>query len=150
MAGYRRIAILLAAAACASPLTAGPVDTIKTRIANYRELGAAFKAVNDGVRGELQVVLVQQSARQIRNSARQQYTLFPAGTGPEAGVKTAAKPEIWTRPAQFKAAQDVFAIQAAAFDTAVKGGKVEAIRTATRKLGAACKGCHDQFRVPKD
>ena len=45
-------------------------DLVKARIASYRELGAAFKAVNDGLRGsELQTVLLVQSARQIRNAA---------------------------------------------------------------------------------
>ena len=64
----------------ASPMASG-ADAVRTRIAGLRELGAAFKAVNDGLRGdEIQTVLIQQSARQIANAARQQYGWFPAGS----------------------------------------------------------------------
>jgi cytochrome c556 len=77
-------------------------------------------------------------------------TWFPAGSGPQPGVKTAAKPEIWTRAADFRRAQDAFAAQAVAFQNVANGGNADAIRAAARSLGATCKGCHDQFRVPKD
>jgi len=135
----------------AAPLLAAPADAIRARIASYRELGAAFKAVNDGLRGsEIQSVLIGQYARQIRNASRAQYQLFPAGTGPQAGVKTHAKPEIWTRPAEFRAAQDAFVKAADSFQAAVNKGNPAAIRTEARKLGGACKGCHDTFRTPVD
>lgn len=133
-----------------APLLAAPADQIRARITGYRELGAAFKNVNDGLRGDVQTVLIQQSAREIRNASRAQYGWFPAGTGPQAGVKTAAKPEIWSRSAQFKAAQDAFAQQADTFQRAAAGGNAAAIRAEARKLGATCKGCHDTFRVPND
>lgn len=142
---------LLAVAAVATPLLAAPADTVRSRIASYRELGAAFKAVNDGLRGsEVQTVLIAQSARQIRNAARAQYTFFPAGTGAEAGVRTHAKPDIWAKPAQFRAAQDAFARAADSFSAAVNSGNVATIRAEARKLGGTCKGCHDTFRTPAD
>lgn len=138
----------LALMAAASPLLAAPADAIRSRIASFRELGAAYKAVNDSLRGgEVQTVLLAQSARQVRNAARGQYGWFPAGSGPQAGVKTAAKPEIWANPAKFKAAQDSFAAAADQFQKVVAGGDAAAIRTQARKLGAACKGCHDSFRT---
>lgn len=145
-----RLAIVLAAGIVAGAAHAAVTDTVRARIATYRELGAAFKAVNDGLRGELQTVMIQQSARQIRNVARQQYTLFPAGSGAQPGVKTAAKPEIWAKPAQFKLAQDAFARQAEAFGKAAASGNAALIRAEARKLGATCKACHDTFRVPSD
>jgi cytochrome c556 len=146
-----RILASLALAGIAAPLLAAPADQVHTRVDGFRELGAAFKAVNDGLRSPTpQTVLIQMSARQIRNAATAMRSWFPAGSGPESGVKTAAKPDIWTRPADFRRAQDAFAAQAAAFQAAANGGNVDAIRIATRNLGATCKGCHDQFRVPKD
>ncbi|HUD30930.1 MAG TPA: cytochrome c [Novosphingobium sp.] len=139
----------LAMMAAATPLLAAPADTIRSRIANYRELGSAFKAVNDGLRGgEVQTVLIAQSARQIRNASRGQYEWFPAGSGPQAGAKTRAKAEIWTQPAKFKVAQDAFARAADDFQRAVAGKDVAAIRVGAQKLGATCKGCHDSFRAP--
>ncbi len=141
----------LIAIATATAALAAPADIVRTRIAELRELGAAFKAVNDGLRGsELQTVLIAQSARKIRNAARMQYQWFPAGSGPQPGLKTAAKAEIWAKPVQFKAAQDGFAHQADVFQRAVAGGNAATIRAEARKLGGTCKSCHDTFRVPSD
>jgi cytochrome c556 len=141
----------LGAFAIATPLLATPADQVKSRIASYRELGAAFKNVNDALRGPTPPVMILQiSSRTIQNMARAQYTLFPAGTGAEAGVKTKAKPEIWSQAARFRAAQDAFAAQAGAFDRAVRSGNMDAVRAETRKLGGTCKGCHDQFRLADD
>lgn len=144
-----RLLASLALAGLAAPLLAAPVDQARARINGFRELGAAFKAVNDGLRSpQPQTVLIQMSARQIRNAATQQYAWFPAGSGPQPGVKTAAKAEIWTQGARFRQLQDGFASQAAAFQQAAAGGNAAAMRTAARNLGATCKACHDQFRVP--
>ncbi|MBW8753703.1 MAG: cytochrome c [Sphingomonadales bacterium] len=146
-----RILASLALAGIAAPLLAAPADQVKTRVAGLRELGAAFKAVNDGLRSPTpQTILIQMSARQIRNAAQQQYNWFPVGSGPQPGVKTAAKAEIWSQPARFRQLQDGFAAQAAAFQTAAGSGNVDAIRAAARSLGGSCKACHDEFRVPKD
>lgn len=149
-----KIAAALALGAFASPLLASavsPADTVRSRIAAYRELGASFKGVNDALReSELQTVVLAQYARQIRNYSRQQYNWFPAGSDARAGVRTAVKPEVWSKPAQFRAAQDGFAQRADAFQRAVSGGDAAAIRTAARSLGGTCKTCHDQFRVPQD
>lgn len=142
---------LLAAGALAigsSALLAAPSDLIKTRITGFRELGAAFKAANDGLRGsEMQSVLVQQSARQIRTAARDQYRWFPQGSGPQPGVKTGARPEIWSQAARFRAVQDAFARQADVFFQAANSGSPATIRAEARKLGGTCKTCHDTFRL---
>lgn len=144
----RRTAIVaVAVAAFTAPLLAAPADTIRTRIAGYKDLGAAFKAVNDGLRGTPNVAAIRAATPRITAHARAQYAWFPRGTGPGPGLKTGAKPEIWTQAGQFKAAQDAFAGQAAALQRAAAGGNVDAIRAEARKLGGTCKGCHDSFRA---
>ncbi len=143
-------AFIVGSAVFTLPLMAAVTDTVRTRIAAYRELGAAFKSANDGLRGDPQTVLLQQAARQIRNAAKQQYGLFPAGSGPQPGVKTAARAEIWSNPVKFKASQDAFAKQADIFQKAVSSGNAAIMRAETRKLGATCKACHDTFRVPSE
>ncbi|MFA7601579.1 MAG: cytochrome c [Novosphingobium sp.] len=138
-------------AVAGAAIAAAPADTVRSRIAGYRALGAAFKSANDTVRsGDVRSPRLQQAAAQISAAARRQYQWFPAGSGPQAQVKTAARPEIWTRAAQFRSAQDGFARQAVAFERTVRGGNAAAIRTEARKLGGQCKACHDQFRVPHD
>jgi cytochrome c556 len=118
-------------------------------VSGLRELGAAFKSMNDGLRSpEPQTMLIQLSARQIRNAANQMPGWFPRGSGPEAG-KTAARPEIWTQPEKFRAAQDAFIAQASRMQAAANAGNIAAIRVEAAKLGGTCKGCHDTFRVPQ-
>jgi len=144
---YLRVFAVLAICGAAPPLLAAPTDAVRARIAAYRELGAAFKAVNDGLRAPTpDKAKLLASARKIRMSAAQQYRWFPRGSGPQANVKTAAKPTIWTDNVGFKKAQDSFAAKAIAFERAAASGDPAAIRTVSRSLGATCKGCHDQFR----
>lgn len=135
---------------CATAAVAAPADIVRTRIAGYRELGAAFKAINDGLRAEPQTILIQQSARQVRNAASEMPAWFPAGSGPQPGIKTAAKPEIWSQSAKFKTSQNAFVAQAGKFQLATNSGNVAAMRIEARKLGATCKGCHDSFRAPSN
>ena len=145
---FRRAAALVFLV-LATPLLAAPADTIRTRVTGLRELGAAFKAVNDGLRSdEPQTILLQQSARQIRNAANAMPGWFPRGSGPETRLKTAAKTEIWTQAPRFQAAQNAFVAQAGEFQAAVGSGNVATMRLTARALGATCKGCHDSFRVP--
>jgi cytochrome c556 len=142
-----RLLASLALAGIAAPLLAAPADQVRTRVHGLHALGAAFKAVNDELRSPTpRTVPIQISARQIRSAATAMVHWFPAGSGPQPGVKTAAKPEIWTNAAHFRQLQDNFAAQAAAFQTAANGGDVDAIRAAAHNLGQACKACHQEFR----
>ncbi|MFA7388300.1 MAG: cytochrome c [Thiohalobacteraceae bacterium] len=142
-----RILVPLVLAGIAAPLLAAPVDAVRTRMAGYRDLGAQFKALNDGLRASSpQPAALRTPAAKIRDAATRQYHWFPAGSGPRAGVKTAAKPEIWTQGARFRELQNTFATRATALERAVAGGNLATMRSATRSLGATCKGCHDQFR----
>jgi cytochrome c556 len=142
------LGVVIASAAAAPVLASAASDIITTRIAGLRELGAQFKNVNDELKkDDPSPMILQISARQIRDVAKNQYGWFPAGSGPEAGVKTKAKPEIWTKAADFKAAQDNFAKQANAFFQVASKGDLATMRTQVRQLGAACGGCHRAFRT---
>ena len=142
----------IALGTAAIPLFAAPPqDGVRARVAAYKQLGENFKAINDMLRsGDVQPPLVRQYAAQIRTMAKTQYGLFPANSGPQPGVKTAALKDIWTRPADFRAAQDNFARHTQSFQTVVMTGDATAIRTEARKLGGACKQCHDNFRAESD
>lgn len=129
-------------------LAAGGADVVRTRIQAYRELGASFKNVNDELRSaKPQAMVLQLSARQIRNVANQQYSFFPAGSGPQAGLKTKARADIWAKGPAFKAAQDAFTRQANAFYQAAQAGDAAKARVTAKALGATCAGCHKQFRL---
>lgn len=137
----------LALATLATPVPAAPADPVAARVQGYRDLGAAFKALNDGLRAPSpQQEVLSGAVRRIGSAAKLQYSWFPGGSGPRPGRKTAAKAEIWSQGANFRKAQNAFATQSAALERAVAGGDVAAMRKAARSLGASCKGCHDQYR----
>jgi cytochrome c556 len=138
----------VAATMVAAPVLAAAADVVRARIEGLRELGALYKNVNDELKSDTpNKMILMISARQINDAARDQYKWFPAGSGPQPGVKTKAKPEIWAKGAQFKAAQDNFAKQAAAFNKAVSAGDVAKMRAQAKVLGGTCGGCHRTFRA---
>jgi cytochrome c556 len=125
-----------------------PASIVAARVAGFKELGSAFKNVRDGLSAsELPLVTMQQSARQIKATSQAMYRWFPANSRPQPGLKTHAKAEIWTKPAEFRAAQDNFVRAADAFQAAVATGNADNIKAAARPIGGACKGCHDKFKV---
>lgn len=140
----------LALTAVAAPTMAAS-DPVATRIDGLKALGGAFKKLNDTLKsGAPDKAVMAVAAKDIGVARKGIYSWFPAGSGPKPGVKTAAKPEIWTKPADFKAAQDGFAKQADVLQKAVAGGNIDIISAETKKLGGTCKTCHDTFRVPKE
>ena len=127
-----------------------PAEVQKARHDHYEELGEASKAVRDLTRSSNpDFAAIEKAAEQIVKATVNQGQWFPKGSGPEAG-KTRALPEVWTRPAEFAAAQKMFTDRAPALLAAAKAKDISAVRTAFRDVGASCKNCHDTFRSPED
>ena len=78
--------------------------------------------------GAPDVALIQANAAKMKKYADALPTWFPSGSGPEAGVKTAAKPEIWSRSADFAAAAKKYQTEAAKLAAVAATRDVDAIR----------------------
>jgi cytochrome c556 len=104
--------------------------------------------VRDNSRGTPDFAALDKAVAVIQKATVDQSQWFPKGSGPEAG-KTRALPEIWTKPAEFTAAQKMFSDKAAPLAAAVKARDADAMGKAFRELGASCKNCHDNFRAPE-
>jgi len=129
---------------------ATPVETQKARHEHYEELGKAFKAVRDQANaGTPDFAALEKNAEIVNKASVDQGQWFPKGTGPEAG-KTRALPEIWSKPADFEAAQKMFSERAPKLLAAVKSKDVDAVKAAFKETGGACKNCHDTFRSPEE
>lgn len=146
----RRISVIAATAAlvCAAAYAATPAEVLKQRHEHYEALGDAFKAVRDNSRGSPDFAALDKAMAVIEKATVDQQQWFPKGTGPEAG-KTRALPEIWSKPAEFAAAQKMFADKVAPLSAAVKARNAEAVGAAFREVGGSCKNCHDNFRAPE-
>lgn len=142
---------LIMASLAGAALAADMAGVIKDRQAHYKQIGKAAKGIYETLNSPSpDVASVQANAKLIDQLAPQVPGWFPAGSGPEAGVKTGAKAEIWSHPADFKAAAAGFATEARKFDAVAAGGDVAAIRAEYGALGKACKTCHDPFRKKDD
>jgi cytochrome c556 len=129
---------------------ATPVETQKARHEHYEELGKAFKAVRDQMTASSpDFAALEKNADIVDKASIDQGQWFPKGTGPEAG-KTRALPEIWSKAADFEAAQKMFEGRAPKLLAAVKSKDVDAVKAAFKETGGACKNCHDTFRSPEE
>jgi len=146
----RRPAILLALCCFAFPAQsadATPDATVKYRHAVMKGMGDHLKALSMINKGEMprpQDIAFHAAA--IRDASSIAGELFPAGTGPDK-IKTHAKPEVWTKPDEFKAAMEALRTQAGALVDLAKGTDTAAIAAQFGKVGEACGKCHDDFRV---
>jgi cytochrome c556 len=138
---------LLAAVQIASAAAPAISAAIAARKANFKEIGGAFKTINDEIKsGAPDVNTVRPLARDIASRSALQLKNFPQGSGPESGVKTRAKAAIWSDQAGFNKLQNDMVAAARAMDAAASGGNMAALASARAALGATCKNCHDRFR----
>ena len=145
----RTILLGLAGLALALPVSAAtPEATIKARQGNFKAIGKAFKAINDTLKSDApDLAAVRAEAAAIQRLSGKLPGWFPKGTGKSSGVKTEAGPAIWAKPKEFRAAAARLNAASRALGAAAAGGDLGEVRPAAGALGAACKGCHEQFRV---
>ena len=152
----RTVTSLAAAAAAlglaASALAASPqmnaTDSIRARQTHYKEIGASFKTIRDELaKPAVDKAKVQEAAAKLAAFAPQITGWFPKGTGSEAGLKTAAKAEIWSDPKGFGEQAEAFVARTKRFNAIAMNGDVAEMKQAIPQLGGACKSCHDRFRV---
>ena len=121
---------------------------IEARQAGFKKMGAATKTVVDQIRSDApDITEIQAAATTIKEQAVKIGGWFPAGTGPEAGVKTEALAKIWEDSEGFSAVLDKFKAAAGEFDAVAQSGDAAAIGAAFQALGGSCKSCHDSYRL---
>ena len=153
----RVLAAVLAVAAvtCASVTLAQvqspPADVIKERQQGLKKVGAALKLIRDELRGgSPDGARIRGAAADITRAAGAIDRWFPAGTGPDSGLKTDAKAEVWTDAAGFAAARETFVREANKWTQLGNGGDAAAWSEAATSLGQSCKGCHDKYRLKRE
>ncbi|WP_084580060.1 c-type cytochrome [Sphingomonas azotifigens] len=140
------VALLAAASAPAAGPSADSV--VAARKAGFKKIGGAMKAIRDQLAsgGTNKPVMVS-AAQTMAATAREQAKLFPAGTGPGAGVKTDALPAIWSDRATFDAAMNRLIAESTKLATVAGSGDSAAITAQLKATGATCAACHKQFRA---
>ena len=149
-----RKSITVAALAAGLCLAGGAVAAvnakavIEAREANFKTFGKSMKTMNDNLKSDSpDLAVIASNAATIRGLAPKVSTWFPKGTGPESGVKTEARAEIWSDPAGFAAAARRLEPEAAKLEALARAGDLAGVRAQVRVVGGTCKGCHDKFKA---
>lgn len=149
---YKKLFVLAAVAGSlglgAVTMAASPQQTISERQANFKVIGKSFKAMLDeGRKPAPSIAVYRANADALAKAATKVSNHFPKGTGPEAGVKTAALPAIWQKNAEFKGAAAKLVAASGKLNAAAKSGNIDATKAAVMGVGPTCKGCHDPFKA---
>ncbi len=128
-----------------------PAQLIQARQAGYKQIQGALKGVSDQLKAsEPSLPAIRQHSAVLARLAPQVGGWFPAGTGPETGVRTRAKAEIWSDRATFRTRSVNLVVAARRLDAAARANDLAAVRAALPGVGGSCRECHDQFRGPEN
>ena len=143
------VAVAIALVACGAAVAQSrAAATIQARQASLKQLGGAFKAINDELKKDApDAALLRANSARMSTLASRLPTWFPQGSGAEVGVKTGAKPEIWSDPKGFADTARALQGQTGRLAELGAGGDLAAFKAQVRPVGGACKGCHDKYRV---
>lgn len=138
-------ALMAMMAACsADPAAENP------RTAEFKAIAKANKAIGEELKKDApSIEAIAPHAALLDSQAKKLPGWFTGTSGPEPGIETEARPEIWQKPAEFRAASDRFAAATAALQTAIASGDAAQVKAAAALVPPTCKGCHDPFRLKK-
>ncbi len=144
-------ALMLSLAACGAREPANPTEKIiKSRQENFKSIGGAMKTIGDESKAKTpDMAKIAAAADRILALGKEIPNWFPAGSGPESGLKTEAKAEIWTDNARFRTQHEEFVAEATNLVEAVKTGDAANVKAQFFATGVACANCHKPFRVDK-
>jgi len=123
-----------------------PEVQVKQRQAAMTLLGKYLGPIGGMMKGAVpyNADVVAVNATYLENLARMPWDGFQQGT---SGVKSAAKPEIYTDAAKFKAAADRLEEETAKLGAAARAKNEAGVRASFGGVAKSCGGCHDVFRV---
>jgi cytochrome c556 len=119
---------------------------VDARQEKFNTLGRTAKALEHELgRKAPDRAAVFKDATTIADLAAELRSWFPPGSGPEA-VRTAAKADIWAKPADFRKAEDSFVSIAHQFAQISTSDDLTYVRQQAKVLSETCGDCHDAFR----
>lgn len=120
-------------------------DPVAQRQKIFKQYKNTFGQMGKVVKGEAPYNKDQFAAlaAQMDTLAGQPWQYFPAGSNKG---KTEARPEIWSKPAEFKKEIDKFKTQTAKLKQVSASGDMAQIKPAFGAVAESCKSCHSSFR----
>lgn len=139
-------ACLICSSTLAIAQVGAPADVIHIRQQGFKDMGAALKTVRDQLKqSSPDMAAIRTASDTINATTTKLATWFPNGSGANAGIKTAAKAEIWSDAATFEKKRNELIAAAQAFAKLTASGDKATITAGVAPLSRTCKGCHDIF-----
>ena len=122
-------------------------QSIQERREKFVQMGEAYDEIDRELKNrEPDLAMIQRHAVQIDDWAGDQIHWFPEGSGPESGIETEARAEIWSDAEQFEALQEAFVLEARRFKDAAGQGDLANLMSRFEATSAVCSECHEKYR----
>jgi cytochrome c556 len=148
----QKIATVLLVLAASSPAVQAQQvkaeNQIKYRNAAYTLLGLNFGSL--GAMAQDKKPFNKEEAQKNADFVALLATVPKAYFGEGTDKDTRAKPEIWTKRADFDGKMDKMVTEAGKLPAVVRAGDMAAFKKQVSDVGAACKACHDDFRTKEE
>jgi cytochrome c556 len=138
------IAVTLVAGAAAAQ--AKPEDVIKYRQSVYKVMAWNFAPMGAMVKGEKPYDKDAFARHALIVSQMSPLAMEGFAAGSDKGADTKAKPEVWSKSAEFKEKMDKMVAETKKLATVASSGTFDEIKKQFGATGGACKACHDDFR----
>lgn len=125
---------------------AKPEDVIKYRQAVYKVMGWNFGPMAAMVKGEKPYDKEAFARHAAILSQMSPLAMEGFAAGSDKGAETKAKPEVWTKSAEFKEKMDKMVDETKKLAAIAGTGSFDEIKKQFGATGGACKACHDDFR----
>jgi len=122
-----------------------PQQLLSKRIAIFKKFTKTLEPMGLVARDRRDYVKAEfvEQANALKELSTQPWAYYSAeGNYPP----TRAKPEIWSQPGDFKAAQERFLSSVNRLAQVADSADLPTIRSAVDNVQKSCKSCHDQFR----
>jgi cytochrome c556 len=128
----------------AGAVLAQPVaDLIKTREGAMETLEGVVKDMKKAAEANQDLAPFEPRVLSVIERLKPFKSYFPAGSGPESGVKTCALPGLWTNPEQFDKGHSNLMAQLEKLSASLRGSDKDDMKAQYVATGRTCSaGCH--------
>ena len=122
-------------------------DIVKGRQAGMMLSGVAMASIKAAIDAGQPPASQRFSTRALARWSHALPGLFPAGSGPDSGVTSGARAEVWTDRAGFEAKAAAYAEAADHLAELAGGEDAAAFSAQWTVVRASCQSCHDGYKA---
>jgi len=142
------IAVVLAVAlASATAVAINGADFVQSRRVQFDEMSAAARYSADHWRDPATYPRIAEAGRVIQKDAMSLYKLFPEGSAPKDGVRTAALNSVWDDRPGFDRLVKQLADTAGQLARITPASPQDEVYKQVAAVVGACKECHRSYRA---